>query len=476
MVSFRNFATRFWDRSDRRYLLLGVLIGSLYVVCVPPFQTPDEPNHFYRCYQICSGRLISEKRGDWCGGTIPSGVVEDVESSSGSATLNQGGRLSVHAIISLIEEQPPRKEKAEFVNFPNSALYSPIPYLPQALGVLPAKLLRLPPLLLMYAGRFTNLLVTLVICAYAIRITPIFGGVAFLIALTPMFVYEAASLSPDAATNALSILLAALILKCAFKRVTPLEGSNAPYPTVARKDLLLIAVLALLLGFCKSAYCLVPLLYFVIPQERVGGWKKYYVLGAAIFTLSLAASILWLGYIKPIYVPYLPGGWPDLSQPRFFIEAHPFVYSKMLIRNLLGYSRFYAISFVGYLGWLDTKLPTSLTLGYLAILCGAALLGGDFQTQMTARSRLVVGLVAVAGCALVVTGQFFIWTEAGSLRIRAAQGRHFIPYALPSFLLLYNRRFSSKISAKLFAVAVWLTPVIALSAALLVIIRRYYGQ
>jgi hypothetical protein len=31
---------------------VALLIGALLVALTPPFQVPDEPNHFYRAYQV----------------------------------------------------------------------------------------------------------------------------------------------------------------------------------------------------------------------------------------------------------------------------------------------------------------------------------------------------------------------------------------------------------------------------------------
>jgi hypothetical protein len=47
---------------DRKYLLTAGAMGLLYAVVTPPFQVPDEPNHFYRAYQVSSGEVSPRGR------------------------------------------------------------------------------------------------------------------------------------------------------------------------------------------------------------------------------------------------------------------------------------------------------------------------------------------------------------------------------------------------------------------------------
>ena len=34
---------------------LALLFGSIFVFLIPPFQSPDEPNHFLRAFQVSEG-------------------------------------------------------------------------------------------------------------------------------------------------------------------------------------------------------------------------------------------------------------------------------------------------------------------------------------------------------------------------------------------------------------------------------------
>src|SRR3954464_8500313 len=57
------------------FLLVASLFGVLYALVLPPFQSPDEFNHFYRAWQISTGQLIGLKTIDRLGGILPQGLM-----------------------------------------------------------------------------------------------------------------------------------------------------------------------------------------------------------------------------------------------------------------------------------------------------------------------------------------------------------------------------------------------------------------
>src|SRR4029079_8068336 len=56
---------------ERTVLVVGLLGGLLFVAATPPFQAPDEPNHFARAYQISEGVLFPRSGG----ADLPESVV-----------------------------------------------------------------------------------------------------------------------------------------------------------------------------------------------------------------------------------------------------------------------------------------------------------------------------------------------------------------------------------------------------------------
>jgi uncharacterized membrane protein len=101
----------------------------------------------------------------------------------------------------------------------------------------------------------------------------------------------------------------------------------------------------------------------------------------------------------------------------------------------------YAEQFVGWLGWLDTRLPSWLWITYGVVLFGVALLDGNPHIAMSRLQRLLLGMIGIGSLLLVMTIGYVMWNQIGSTNIWGIQGRYFIPFAPTLFLVLYNRRF-----------------------------------
>jgi uncharacterized membrane protein len=90
--------------------------------------------------------------------------------------------------------------------FPSSLAYSPVCYLPQAVGIALGRLFDLPPVALLYLGRLMAVVCTVFLGYAALAATRFFRWPLLLLLLMPMTLFQAASLSADAVTNALSIV------------------------------------------------------------------------------------------------------------------------------------------------------------------------------------------------------------------------------------------------------------------------------
>ena len=104
---------------------------------------------------------------------------------------------------------------------------------------------------MLYMGRVANLIAYLLLAAAAVRLMPIQKWTMAMVALMPMSVYLAASLSADAMTIGLSLLVVALTLNLAL-------GSERP----DRRSLLALGFLLVLLALSKQAYLGLAVLFW----------------------------------------------------------------------------------------------------------------------------------------------------------------------------------------------------------------------
>jgi uncharacterized membrane protein len=145
----------------RLYLLVGGITALLLCFLTPPFEVPDEPQHFYRAYQLSTGELWGIVQDGKTGGVLPSSLPELVEHFLGTRVSHTDRPLRPHPWTDTWSQiaRPLEPERREFVEFGGSATYPPLGYLPQALVVFVMRTLRAPPLLDLYVGRFVNALI-----------------------------------------------------------------------------------------------------------------------------------------------------------------------------------------------------------------------------------------------------------------------------------------------------------------------------
>ena len=148
----------FLSNPERMAPILFLLLGAIFFCLMPPFQAPDECNHFYRAYQIAELKLIPEKDSTTgaVGGYLPASLhatahlFEDIPFHP--EVKNSAERMARARQIVLVPDE------REFITFPNTAIWNPSLYIPQATGIALGRALNLHPLSLMYLGRLINML------------------------------------------------------------------------------------------------------------------------------------------------------------------------------------------------------------------------------------------------------------------------------------------------------------------------------
>lgn len=497
---------------EKVFVTIGLIFGILFLLITPPFQAADENNHYYRSFQISSGQIIAEKQQDEVGGFLPENLVTTTQKISAGIPFNPEAKQKPENIFSLLNV-PLESNNKVFIAFPNTAVYSPIPYLPQITGITLGKIIGLSPILLMYVGRVCNLLVWLVLGYLAIKVTPICKWTFFLLALTPMSLFQAASLSADAMTNGVSFLLIATFLQVSLeprlawdKEVQPPNFSSQAEPgsqkveaepgsqkkVVTGTQIFIIFLLSVLLALSKQAYFPLVGLFLLIAVDKIGNRKKYIGIFALLCLASVLAILSWSLISKGTYTTLVPNVAPGKQIQ--FILTHPFDLIGVIVRTFFHDGIEYISQFIGKLGWLDTKLPPLFILSYLVMLVFSVLhsdnvtrridtkvireddLSVSNQTDkgilISARQKRVLLLTLILNVILIATILYISWTPVAKERVLGLQGRYFIPIAPIFFLLLDNDKF--KLKNRNINMITVLYSVFSLTLTVVVLLKRYY--
>ena len=452
-----NFADRTL-KPEWVFVALALVAGLCMVFVTGPFQAPDEFNHFSRAYQISEGQFLGERADGRAGGWLPEGIINARVAFAGVAFHP---KVKIQSkVMKRLWREPFDANRKVFYGFPNTVLYFPLCYLPQALGIAAGRLYGLSALEMMYAGRFLSLLCWTGVLWAAIRLTPVFKWVMVLMGLMPMALFLAASLSADTMINASSIVLVAIVLRAKF------GGEKLSWGTGV-----LMGGLCLAISIMKFVYCPLALLILLIPWEWYGGRKQKIAYCSGVIGAACFAVLLWGMETKAIYVPLNDS---NISEQLSLILANPWRYTVVLWNTICAQWWVWIISFTGVLGWLDTRLPQWIEYSYLLVLIEASLLdvGNGRSFRIWERSAMTV--FCFLCWLLIATAQYLTWSKVGADVVEGLQqGRYLIPLAVPALLVLRNRVTAGQ-DTKFFAGAVTVYATVVLFTTCFRIYGRYY--
>ena len=455
-------APRPW-RAAVAFALIASCAGIGFVVATPPLQAPDENRHLIRSYAIATGEWVASPYP----GTHQHGVAAvDVPVSIVSMPERLGSDIAFQptvrqdaARLSAEWRVPLAPEWSQWHALPST--YSPLVYAPQAAAVVVGRWLDVPPVAYVYLGRFANLAVYVLLVTVALYLMPGHRWTLLVVALAPMAVFQAASLSPDSTTNAIAWLFVATVLAMARR----------PGP-VSRGEVAGAIGLAALLGLLKPpALVLAPLLGLV-PARRFPGRARWLAVCATGVAAAAATAGLWMFALTRLPLPTVVDGADEIAQLRGIL-ADPVGYGWLLVRSVVGAAGVYAHTTVGVLGWLDTELPGWIYPTWWVALAGIAVLDSNAASPAVRGGRALCLGLAVAGMLAAITLLYLV-NPVGHEPIDGVQGRYFLPF-LPLAAIALQRGAGRGLPAAA-GIVIPAFCAVVLAVALGTTALRYYGD
>ncbi len=425
-------------KPETAFLIIGLMFGLCFVIATPALQVPDEYEHFYRALYVSEGHIFPEKVGNMSGVYIPESVqltASQISDEWFTFIKDRDDKINYTNLLNIKFNSQNRV----FEDISRIAVitYSPVPYIISAFAITIGKLLNLPPILLIYLGRLANLLSWIFLTYLAIRIMPVHKWVLFMIALIPMALFEATSLSADSLILGLSFIIVAVFFKFAFD-----ENKKI----INKKDIYILFILILLLSLSKQIYFVLLLLIFLIPSEKFGSRKQMFLVTGFLFFAIVIISGGWNLLVKDLYVPIVPQ--VSIAGQLAYILGDPLRFPYALLKTFFYRGFSYQLLFVGNF-WLDIPLPMWWIGGYVLSIIPIALL--DKSKNIVSRKQKLISLAIFIIIFLLVCAFVYIsWTVVGQNIIDGIQGRYFIPILPLLFLLLFKIRDFSNYKNKKF--------------------------
>ncbi len=429
------------ERARLEYLFLVIALawGVAQVFIVPPLQVPDEGDHWFRAWALTDGQLTADRQGML---TLPGDFAPTVELYTRLA-----GDARVLPVS--LEGQAGFSGYEDLFNGPGSsdpirvvsrvASYGPVGYLPQATGIALGRLVGAPPLACFYLARLGNLLASLFLLFFAIRLAPFGKQLFVLLALLPMTMFELASVSCDALTISGAMFFTALLL-WASKRAT-----------LRRVDAAVVVAASALLLNVKPGYWALVLLILLLRPTQLGGRTRYLAFVAVNVLVGVGVFLIVFLLTSTEARVQTVGG---IQAQILFILQQPLGFLGILWSSLQDNLLTWTLQSIGVLGWFTIALAPAT---YLAVLLGGF---GFFirmreQVDLQPKQRALLAAAGVAAFLSMSAALFVFLQPTGILHI-SIQGRYLTPVWLLLLLSVYGIGFAQRQLGRLFMISVLL--------------------
>lgn len=416
---------------EKRFLFAAVILGILFMLILPPGQSPDDTAHFVRAYGVSEGKFIpdvlNEEHGfeehGLVGSEVPVEVVDIL-----ALTDSSEGRGVYEQVNDGLWKTPSGNTTPYFYN--TAAVYNFVCYLPQTVGIIIGKILGGSVMWMAYFARFFNFIVWLFLVYWSIKLIPKFKLIVAFIALLPITLQEATSLAPDSLTIGMAIFMVAYVLFLASRR-----------RTISFREKCILFGASICISLCKIVYLPLVLLCTILPSSRMGSKKKKWIYVIGVILISAAANFIWFMISFNFIVETNPG--VDAGGQVMGILSNPFRYLVTIAYTLSEYSVLWMSEiFGGFIAMLTAWLPMFYFLISFVIFV-ILIVQEDGMPNLAVYQKVICWATFCSVIVLVLTSLYVQWTPLGSNIIDGVQGRYFLP-VIPILPVLFCRPIKSK--------------------------------
>lgn len=393
------------------FILISILFGILFTFVIPPFQSPDEYNHYYKSWRISEGSLLPEKLGqNRLGGELPISLqllqkqfiyLKDNHSAKTSYNhLRQASKIKLNPDV------------RKFIDYPNTAVYAPTSYLPQALGILSGKLLNLGPLYILYLVRLFNLLAWIYLVSLALRQIKFQQWSMAYAALLPSSLVMAASANADNITNGLCYLLVSSFI------------SPGNFTLITK------AIFLAIVSINKIIFAPLTLLYWLYEKSIF-----YFIV---LTFIAFFSAFVWGSFAQKNIVTYenydinyregltMNEGVNPSAQMKFIIK-NPVKFLKIMVTGFCKSIPATTVHLFGKFGWEKNYLPVWMIL---LLISGFIICIFSQANSLLPKARVIIAGVIVLGFTIFSAVMYMIWCPVGFPVLDVFGGRYFFVFTM----------------------------------------------
>lgn len=393
---------------EYRYGAAIAIIGTIYMLILPPLTGPDATYHFANASKVADFLTMKPNIGE-------SGVWmrnQDLDKMYGG--INAEGYYNFYC-----QNRIDENKKNEYIECSDSTWTSihggPEVWI-QGIVMAICRLFRCDSRILILLSGWINLLFYTVAIFWSIRIIPYGKNILGMVSLTPMLISLLASYNYDSFNAALIILFFALSAKFIYQN----------QHEISKKEWIVYCIIAFFFVPVKMVYVSFLVIEFLIPRERFKNRKqewlwKIMLFGAVAVGIAVFRADAILDVVRADVLPQL-----EVVDDRLGIQEIIHIWANTLVSN----SNFFIQTMIGsLLARLNIPLSNSIILGFGALLVLASI-NEDVLINITNKQRMIFRVVMISGIFIMLAFATVTWNNRELGILEGLQGRYFIPYLI----------------------------------------------
>ncbi|MDA2733126.1 DUF2142 domain-containing protein [Bacillus cereus] len=410
------------------YVLIATIFGSFFAVYTPIHQTSDEWVHFLKSQDVAQGNFITPKHEGNVGYFVSQKILDTYLHP---VPRNEKINPDVVDYVKQFSIRPDMKNQQLFEPQATTAVYTVIPYIPQAIGIKLAMIADTNIWTANILGRLVNLLAFVMMSAYALYKMPIMRRTFMFFMLAPIIMFHAASLSADAVLMGSSFIFIALVMRLWFNE------------DFKKSEFVAMAVSGIVMTLCKFTYWPLLLLMLCTRVSKYGMKKNYWLFNIGI---TGAAGLLvagWNIFVMKYVGDGLNSGNVSATGQISYMLNHPLEALKVFIRSFdHGLDEWFEM--YNTFGFLSTPLKGILYLYPIVFVLIAIMDQKEGIPKLDWMKKWGLRFCSISVILLVMLSIYMTWTTVGFPYVVGIQGRYFIPI-IPLILLLIQQHFKIKV-------------------------------
>lgn len=400
------------------FVLIILLIAAVVTRVMPAVQSPDENVHLLRADMISHGQWLLQPDAQRLKGREGGWVDANLDSFLAAMMPRSG-----HPPAKVVMERAKDINWAGHQVFTNSAgtgYYTPLVYIPHAVGLFISRQLDLSMRTSYELTRAIVIATSFAITIWACLLhTP--SPLALMLLLTPMSIFQFLSPTIDGLCASITLLLISIWI---------ILNKEPPGKNISRLEYLLYLLIFIL---CSARTNLLPALLIpaLILKNNYSSQRLFAVL--TLYTLTLG----WIAF--GVFSTYDHRVVRSLPTTEIMIRylSSPSEFFTLLQDTVLDndFRRFYKHSFIGILGWADTPVSRqSIRIIFSALILVALIQAFRTPWRSALEMRGLMLFIFFSSVLLIFFAMAVSWSSYPALRIIGVHGRYF---TIPAIFLAY---------------------------------------